>query len=783
MVVEHLGAKALEKNIGVACLYLKHRETDTQMPLDLLSSLWRQLVLQKPIMPLVEALYLQHFERGTRPALPEVQEVLRSAIREWTKVYIIVDAIDEYPEYSRHVLMDALIALGPTVNLMVTSRPHIDLNLSVPDLESMEIRANDDDIKKYVDEQIRRSSRLVKHLKTRPELLQEIHSKILSSVDGMFLLAKLHMESLSTKSTIKTAREALNNLPVDLDRSYDAAMSRIADQNEDDKKMAYSALIWIANAKKLLTIPQLQEALAIDPGSKYLDHDDLVDIDTILTACAGLIIIDENLYVVRPVHYTVQHYLDSVQASRFPDAQISITRSLLTFLTFDTFMDSSNSGKSYRPALLEYGQYCLLHARGDPEEHCTDIIINFLERASQWRDISGWRWTAPPWDFPSWPLRASPIWVAAAANLLGISGYLLGHGISEMIHLLIDKGAEVNSQGGRYGSALQAASCVGQGKAVQLLVELGADVNLPGGEYGSALHAASYEGQRDIVEWLLSHGADVNLEAGELGTALQGASCSGHLDIVRLLILHGASINAQNGEYSSALHAASYEGHEEIVRLLLTTGADIRIQGRRFGTALQATSGRGHKNIASMLIEAGANTNADGGRFGSALQAAADSGHEAMVQMLVEHGADVNAQGGEYCTALQAASVGGYEEVVRFLIKNGADVNIQGGQFCTALHAASQEGYEKVVGILCDHGADVNIFGGEFGGALETALDGGYETIVQILIRNGAKLKDAGSETDTVTYLDWHASQMELRLSEEQLLSDQVGHDDKILLE
>ncbi|KAJ6574368.1 ankyrin repeat-containing domain protein, partial [Mycena capillaripes] len=541
MVVEHLGAHAHKKNIGVACLYLKHRETDMQMPLDLLSSLWRQLVLRKPITSLVQALYLQHFEKQTRPSLLEVQEVLRSAIRKWTKVYIVVDAFDEYPEYPRHVLMEALAALGPTVNLLVTSRPHIDLNVSVPNLETMEIRAHAEDIHKYVDEQIRRSSRLLKHLKARPELLQEIHSKILSSVDGMCL----HMDSLSTKNTIKTAREALNNLPKDLGHSYDAAMTRIADQNEDDKKMAHLALTWIANAKKLLTIPQLQEALAIEPGSTSFDQDDLVDIDTILAACAGLIILDENFHVVRLVHYTAQHYLDSVQASRFPDAQIVITRSLLTFLAFDGFAHSSEPGKTYKPALLEYGQYCLLHARGHPEERCTDMIIDFLERASQWRDFSDVN--LPGGEYGS---------------ALHAASY---EGEGDIVQLLIDNGADVNLEAGELGTALQGASCSGHAGIVRLLIQKGASINTQNGEYGSALHAASYEGHEDIVHLLLNAGADVMMQGGRFGTALQAAAGRGHKHVARMLIEAGADVNTNGGRFGSALQAAADSGHEAVV--------------------------------------------------------------------------------------------------------------------------------------------------------------------------------------------------------------------------
>ena len=44
--------------------------------------------------------------------------------------------------------------------------------------------------------------------------------------------------------------------------------------------------------------------------------------------------------------------------------------------------------------------------------------------------------------------------------------------------LLIEKGADVNAQGGQYGNALQAASIKGHGALVKLLIENGADSNM-----------------------------------------------------------------------------------------------------------------------------------------------------------------------------------------------------------------------------------------------------------------------------------------------------------------
>jgi ankyrin repeat protein len=47
---------------------------------------------------------------------------------------------------------------------------------------------------------------------------------------------------------------------------------------------------------------------------------------------------------------------------------------------------------------------------------------------------------------------------------------------------------------------------------VNLLLEKGADVNAQGGEYGNALPAASFGGHEAIANLLLENGADINAQ-------------------------------------------------------------------------------------------------------------------------------------------------------------------------------------------------------------------------------------------------------------------------------
>jgi hypothetical protein len=185
MIVDHLGTQFTGKNIAVACIYLNHKEVDNQTPSRLLAGLWRQLVLDRDIGPIAENLYKQHREKGTAPSLEQVVDMLISSLKEFSKVFVIIDALDEYPEFERLILLRHLAAIGGNVNLMITSRPHISLEpFSFTDLETLDIQATPDDLQEYLKAQIC-TSRLFQHVEGLPELQEEIHAKIIGAADGM----------------------------------------------------------------------------------------------------------------------------------------------------------------------------------------------------------------------------------------------------------------------------------------------------------------------------------------------------------------------------------------------------------------------------------------------------------------------------------------------------------------------------------------------------------------------------------------------------------------------
>ena len=94
---------------------------------------------------------------------------------------------------------------------------------------------------------------------------------------------------------------------------------------------------------------------------------------------------------------------------------------------------------------------------------------------------------------------------------------------AEIVAMLLEKGADINAQGGLYGSALQAASAEGKEEIVAMLLEKGADANAQDGIYGNMLLAATAQGKEKIVEILLEKRPDANDHGWLQDTTLQEA--------------------------------------------------------------------------------------------------------------------------------------------------------------------------------------------------------------------------------------------------------------------
>jgi hypothetical protein len=314
-----------------------------------------------------------------------------------------------------------------------------------------------------------------------------------------------------------------------------------------------------------LTVQELIDGVAVDlhePACLNLRRQ-LQDVDDLREICPGLIDIsvkldDERQFVadrgndielvpptVRIAHFSVQEYLESDRIKRQKAVPFALESALahaeiaqicLVYL-LEPGLSSGNLDQAkledfplaHFAATLWYHHY---KNAGDTISRLDSLILRIFQQ----HQGSFYTWVKlhdvdTPFetdvDFSlTLSQIASPVYYA---SLLGLDWVL-----HELINICQNPASErrdlINTQGGNYGNALQAASAGGHDKVVRVLVDAGADVNAQdvGGD-GNALQAASAGGHDKVVRMLVDAGADVNAKfVGLYGDALQAASAGGH---------------------------------------------------------------------------------------------------------------------------------------------------------------------------------------------------------------------------------------------------------------
>jgi hypothetical protein len=368
-----------------------------------------------------------------------------------------------------------------------------------------------------------------------------------------FRWAVCQLDTLGKCRNRAMLRKALAALPPTLDTTYDRILCAIA---KEDVDYAIRVLLWLAFSERPLAVDEVAELIAIDVArDPAFDREEVLE-DPLeaLDICSSLVTIatdDSNrgLESTRQVavlaHYSVKEYLVSDRIQRGQAARYSmqsaachstIARACLGYLGQFQKPEPMAEDTFGEYKLVRYSaEFWMIHAQkaGDKAVETSRAALHLLSRDNA--------------AYLNWIRIHDPESPRKESNFKrGIEGtpnplyYAALYGLGEVTRLLLDAGADINAQGGFYGSALQAASEGGHEAVVRLLLDKDADVNIQGGQFGSALHAASW---------------------------------GGHEAVVRLLVDRDADVNAQGGFYGSALHAASWGGHEAVVRLLRDKGA------------------------------------------------------------------------------------------------------------------------------------------------------------------------------------------------------------------
>lgn len=179
-VIDYLEQERRQENTGITYVYCVHNR-ENQTANNLLGSSLRQLAMQSVAkLEDIQSCHRHHIQYGTRPSLNEIAR-LRSQVEKFDQVFFVIDALDECPEHdqNRKSFLAEVRALLPRVSLMVTSR-------DMPSIESMfkhdlrlEIRAQDQDIRNFIQSQMEQRDGLVDLLEGHKDVQSSITATVL----------------------------------------------------------------------------------------------------------------------------------------------------------------------------------------------------------------------------------------------------------------------------------------------------------------------------------------------------------------------------------------------------------------------------------------------------------------------------------------------------------------------------------------------------------------------------------------------------------------------------
>ncbi|SCO92820.1 related to ankyrin [Fusarium oxysporum] len=767
IVVDNLETLSMnDRIVGIAYVYCNFRRQDEQTARELLASLLKQLLQGLSTFPeSVKSLHEKHSKKQSRPSLEEISSTLLSITKLYSRVFILIDALDECrtSDGSRTRLLEEVFELQAQsgINIFATSRPIPDVTSLFEDSISLEIRATDEDVRRFLRSHM---SRLPAFVRRRSELEEEVTSRIVRSVRGMFLLAQLHLDSLLGKTTIQAVHDALAKLPSGSNayyRAYETAMERIKNQVSDHRELAERILPWIICAKRPLSVEELRHALAVEVGSTELNKDALPETDIMVKVCVGLVTIDEEDGIIRLVHYTTQEYFEKTRVTWFPKAENNITTTCVTYLNFQIFKSGiCPTVKEFEERLRMNPLYHYASQNwGFHAYNATPMcegVIDFLESSPNVESASQ---ALEPHFSVDVESQLKALHLAARFGLVGETRILLGannpeltanhgqtpiffaarYGHGAVVKLLLESGATGDLRDIYWKTPLLYTVHLGDEGTMQLMLEGGVDADLEDNLGQTPVSHASKNGRDDLVRLLLKEDVEVDSKDVVRRTPLSYAAEGVNPAVVQLLLENGAKVNSKDEEKRTPLSYAAKGGNPAVIQLLLENGAEVDLEDVGGRTPLSHTATMGHATAIQLLLKNGAKVDSKDTIRQTPLLHAATMGHTTVVQLLLKYRAKVDSEDVGRRTPLSHAAAMGHVTTTQILLENRAKVDSKDFSKRTPLLHAATMGHTAVVKLLLENRAKVDAEDNTRRTPLSHAAEGGYLAVVQLLLDNNAK--------------------------------------------
>ncbi|KAJ5779346.1 hypothetical protein N7457_007066 [Penicillium paradoxum] len=817
VAINYLQQRVSKQDEAVLFAFCDYKDRANQNAENVLLSLWRQL-MQKRILSEVECESLEatYIKRGVAPTTDVLVKMISDEASKYPRVFILLDALDELDTESRDTLLYLLSKLSIKRNLLVTSRVPKEKTSQFRDVPQLEIRAKDTDITDYINGRLESVANLRTRVERNHRLREEIRSTVTKKADGMFLLVRLHMNSLASKYTVKDIRTDLKNLPEGenaISDTYEGAFSRIRDQVRNDRELGEKVILWISHVQRPLTLKDLQCILTVREGDTELDLDDLIPEEFLVSTCAGLVTVEDLSGEIRFVHSTAQEYFDSIKSTKFPGADMQITKSCIHYLSLSVFCTDTRgldtTAFSHMVSKYPFLDYAALHwglharAIDDPTSQLTieKLIKQFFNRKLEsifavrtlLSGVAGINGAEMGESLAKNDRSIKLINVLAYFGFDTLIVELIANReevlmesyddfVGNVLHwaalgqhdttlqLLLGQASSpkiINQKGYSLFTPLHLALVHRRDLSAELLLEHGPDVTATAHYGHTPLLVAALNGNSNIVPKLLSakDGMETLLATGHGATTpFRAAAMWGHTDVMIHLLrglenfeLHGDLRSLDDDFSRNPLHKAAEKGYFDTCEVLLQSkhGAQFATSSDDWGLIpMELAIVHGHAKVTELFLnwDGGALLSSEPGCVAGALALAARSGQPMVVDMLLaRHPEACNSDFREY-TALHHAAYSGSVETVKVILDHSSEESaLEATDISgyTPLIGAADRGQAEIVEYLIERGAMINATNRFYETSLHRAVISDVEEVIQILLRSGIDIDAKDSKGQT----------------------------------
>jgi ankyrin repeat protein len=461
---------------------------------------------------------------------------------------------------------------------------------------------------------------------------------------------------------------------------YDLNMERISRSGLGT--IAFEALSWICAVARPLSPTELQVALSMKKGLREIEMHNVPSIDDVISACAGMVIVDRNASVVRLIHRTAEEYFQKTWERWIPKAHETIMESCISYLSLQQFaLGTCSSFQEYYGKIEKYPLFDYVSRNWGYHASKTKIRSDELPAAfrhsyailqASYRAIFGPH--SYRQDIP-FPPRNAPTLCLLAHFGIPIAEVML-------------KGRIDNTES-YYRTPLSHAIQEGHTNIALQLLKHGASPHTENWDGSTPFLFAVINANRRLIQAILDgEGNDISRICSHTPTsAYNQPSCflplcaaAGQVEIVEIILNYMDNERSKRSEFN--LLSAKIWSKREVQR------SEANYENKLRDRAMLAAAREGHDTIVTMLCGRGLNIEARDNNGCSPLSLAVQNGRDTTVQCLLSLGANIEIQDNAGRTPLHYAVRSNNLPVIQMLLGRNGRIDGRDGAGYTALFYA-----------------------------------------------------------------------------------------------